>query len=135
MTFGVVAPERRRHDRDMAKLTLVIPWLAACLVGCATPPPPTSPAEDPSLPEPEVVEPEPIDPDQTEMEVAEPDSTEPEATDPADTEPSSPPDEAPATPKCSDHKKSRCKVTQGCAWRDGAGPGKAGECIEHSSDL
>jgi hypothetical protein len=122
----VVAPD---SIPAMSKLTLVSALLAGCLVGCGSPPPPTSPAEDPGLPEPEVVEPEPIaqepiDPDQEEMEISEPESTEPEAT-----EPPPPVEEPPPMPTCAELKRGRCKVTQGCAWREGAVKGK-GECIE-----
>lgn len=116
----------------MSKLTLVSALLAGCLVGCGSPPPPTSPAEDPGLPEPEVVEPdpmmsEPIDPDQEEMEISEPGPTDEEES----AEPAEPPPEPPSRPTCAELKQSRCKVTQGCAWRENAGKG---ECIDHVSD-
>lgn len=123
----------------MVKVTLVSALLAGCLVGCGSPPPPTNPAEEPAVPEPEpaVAEPvEPIDPDQTEMEITEPEATEPEATEPEEGEAEAAPAPAePELPPCAELKESRCKVTQGCAWRAAAAGSKKGECIEHSEGL
>lgn len=107
----------------MKKVTLLSAFVVGCLVGCGSPPPPESPAEDPGLAEPEVVEPEAPEPEPTEPEASEPEPAEPEEA-PAPPEP--PPE--PAKPTCEELKKSRCKVTQGCAWREKGGQG---ECIPH----
>ncbi|MBW2527568.1 MAG: hypothetical protein JRI23_25525 [Deltaproteobacteria bacterium] len=120
----------------MSKLTLVTALAAGFLIGCGSPPPPTSPAEDPGLPEPEVVEPEPVEPEPVDAEPIDPDQeemqiSEPGADDSAPAEEAPPEEAPPARATCAELKKSRCKVTQGCAWRENQGKG---ECIDHVSD-
>jgi len=103
----------------MKKRTLVTFLIVGLLMACGGPPAPATPAPEPAAAEPEAEEPEVAE--AAEPEAAEPEAAEPE--EPARAEASLPPEE-PARPPCHTLEKSRCSVTQGCAWYERAGKGK-----------
>lgn len=110
----------------MAMRTLCIALAVGCLVGCETPQPPTTPADEPMLPEEYRSEPGELESDSSELDAPDPDES--EASEPEAVAPEAPEPDAPAPDSggessggsqgCDGLAKGRCKVTQGCAWSD-----------------
>jgi hypothetical protein len=117
--------------------TLVSAMVVGILVSCGTPPPPTTPSDEPVLPEEYRAESEEPELDASELEASEPEEPapeepapelpeQPEAAEPASAaEPS-----APAKQGCDGLAKGRCKVTQGCAWHD-----QKRACVRHREEF
>jgi len=95
---------------------LMTTLLVACLAGCGSSKPPTSPVAGSDTSKPEVTAPT----------AAEPASSEPKSAEPAASPAATSAPAAAAENPCKKLKKGTCKVTRGCAWRDG----KGGGCIQ-----
>jgi hypothetical protein len=115
----------------MKKLTFLTAILFGCLVACGSPPEPKSPTEEPEFSGPglseesEGAESEGME-SEGESEGSESEGSESEGEEAEEQESELPP-EAPARQPCSALQKSRCQVTQGCAWYQ---KGRKGECVE-----
>lgn len=99
----------------MNKLPLML--LLIGMTACGSPTPPATPEPEPA--------PEPTSEPAPDPVPEEPEATEPVAED-TEVEPTMPPLE-PERPPCHTLGKSRCSVTQGCAWHEKGGEGDCRE--------
>jgi hypothetical protein len=116
----------------MKHRALMATLLVACLAGCGKVPPPKNVADDPGLPGSEVTEPTPSEPTPSEPTPSEPETGGSKATAPETGKSKATAPEASPAPEAGPaadtdckkiKKKATCKVTRGCAWRDGPGAG------------
>ncbi len=106
---------------SMPRSAFIVAALVCSLVGCANSPSPTSPSKgsDPS-------EPESTEADKTNTAAPQASGSDTSKAAPSsDSVPAAQPSSA--KPPCSSLQKSKCKVTQGCAWYEQTGKGK---CVD-----